>query len=393
MISHFSSYNNTQDDFFSYDDMKLFLYPKTYAVSQEKMSDDSSEINFDLEEVACKIFISELKLINEVAKVLDGFYVDDSFVVYDIVRMLNGGEPNNFIDENGIEDFCARTKIEMSHNEMKILLYYLQSGKDRKISYSQLKNFFKNFVIADDIQNDFMSLKVKHSENLQNKKYIGKISLSDFLISLAKYEKIMYNSRVKVFNASDIIPIELFYLFDINNMNSISRLCFKEILYSTFGLSVTNEEINLIYHNYCDDNDEMSYEEFKRLILPCDRLDEQEKMISNEEVSAQSRAEVIEMFKVILTFEGKIEKIKMKFVNDKNFSAYEQFLVLKGGNNKIRKIDKRMIYNYLVENTNGVTIEEGDVRLILNRIDRDKDMLISYEDFTFSIAPIDVYNI
>ena len=373
--------------------MKLFLYPKTYAVSQEKMSDDNSEINFDLEEVACKIFISELKLINEVAKVLDGFYADDSFVVYDIVRMLNGGEPNDFIDENGIEDFCARTKIEMSHNEMKILLYYLQSGKDRKISYSQLKNFFKNFVIADDIQNYFMSVKVKHSENLQNKNYIGKISLSDFLISLAKYEKIMYNSRVKIFNASDIIPIELFYLFDINNMNSISRLCFKEILYSTFGLSVTNEEINLIYHNYCDDNDEMSYEEFKRLILPCDRLDEQEKMISNEEVSAQSRAEVIEMFKVILTFEGKIEKIKMKFVNDKNFSAYEQFLVLKGGNSKIRKIDKRMIYNYLIENTNGVTIEEGDVRLILNRMDRDKDMLISYEDFTFSIAPIDVYNI
>ena len=116
-------------------------------------------------------------------------------------------------------------------------------------------------------------------------------------------------------------------------------------------------------------------------------------MISNEEVSAQSRREVIEMFKVILTFEGKIEKIKMKFVNDKNFSAYEQFLVLKGGNSKIRKIDKRMIYNYLMENTNGVTIEEGDVRLILNRMDRDKDMLISYEDFTFSIAPIEVYNV
>lgn len=372
--------------------MKLFLYPKTYAVSQEKTNEDGIEINFDLEEVACKIFISELKLINEVAKVLDCFYADDSFVVYDIVRMLNGGEPNDFIDENGIEDFCARTKIEMSHNEMKILLYYLQCGKDRRISYSQLKNLFRNFVIADDIKNDFISLKVKHNEESQIN-YIGKISMCDFLISLAKYEKIMYNSRMKIFNASDIIPIELFYLFDINNMNSISRLCFKEILYSTFGLSVTNEEINLIYHNYCDDNDEMSYEEFKRLILPFDKLDSEEKMISNEEVSAQSRREVIEMFKVILTFEGKIEKIKMKFVNDKNFSAYEQFLVLKGGNSKIRKIDKRMIYNYLMENTNGVTIEEGDVRLILNRMDRDKDMLISYEDFTFSIAPIEVYNV
>ena len=215
-------------------------------------------------------------------------------------------------------------------------------------------------------------------------------------MSLAKYEKIMYNARTKIYNSNDIIPIELFYLFDINNLNCINRICFKEILYNTFGLSVTNEELNLIYHNYCDDTDEMSYDEFKRLILPFDKLNSPEKMISldNEEVSPQSKMEVIEMFKVLLTFEVKIEKIKMKFVNDKNFSPYEQFLILKGGNNpKIKKIDKRMIYNYLIENTNEVTIDELELSLILNRMDNDRDLLISYEDFTFSISPIDIYNV
>ena len=138
----------------------------------------------------------------------------------------------------------------------------------------------------------------------------------------------------------------------------------------------------------------MSYDDFKRLILPYDKLYLPEKMIDPEsdEISPATKLLIIEMFKILLTFEVKIEKIRLKFVNDKNFSPYEQFLILKGKNSsKITKIDKRMLYNYLIENVfNGETIDDFLINLIYNRMDLDKDLLISYDDFAMGISPIDV---
>ena len=392
--------------------MKNFLSPKTYVVQQEKIISGDEDIenlmNFDLEEVACQVFINELKLINQVSKSLDCFYNDSTFVVYDIIRLLNQGEDSVSIDENSIEYFCRMSNIELSHNEMKILLFYLQCDKERKISYSQLKKLFKHFVISDDYNSDvvenhnvncnFHSQKVANKTGIYLKDNYGKITMCDFLISLGKYEKILYNAREKIFNCEEIIPIELFYLFDLENKNSISQRNFKDVLNNNFGLSPTNEEIKLIFHNYSYENEyEMSYDDFKRLILPYDKLYLPEKMIDPEsdEISPATKHQIIEMFKILLTFEVKIEKIRLKFVNDKNFSPYEQFLILKGKNSsKITKIDKRMLYNYLIENvSNGETIDDFLINLIYNRMDLDKDLLISYDDFAMGISPIDVYQV
>jgi hypothetical protein len=129
------------------------LLPKTIIVydstSLQKPSESDSLMLFEHEELACKILFNEFSLINVISQCLDSFYQDNSFVVYDIVKEFNNGNESEYITESNLESFCKRYNIEISHNEMKVLLYYLRADNERKISYYNLKNLFKYFVLKE----------------------------------------------------------------------------------------------------------------------------------------------------------------------------------------------------------------------------------------------------
>ena len=86
--------------------------------------------------------------------------------------------------------------------------------------------------------------------------------------------------------------------------------------------------------------------------------------------------------------ESKIEKLKIKYTNSNNFNCYEDFLKLKGQMRSAQKIDKKMLYNYLLQNNNGYTIDSIPFEALFNRIDWDEDLMISYEDFARFVSPV-----
>ena len=420
LITHYSKYSTTQDCFLTYDNFIQLLLPKTIIVydstSLQQPSESDSLMLFEHEELACKILFNEFSLINVISQCLDSFYQDNSFVVYDIVKEFNNGNESEYITESNLETFCKRYNIEISHNEMKVLLYYLRADNERRISYYNLKNLFKYFVIKGDYLANNMFDKNNNvigsfykQMNMPVKK-IGvvydQIGLCEFLVTVMQYEKILYNAKMKIFCNDEIIPIELFYVFDTSDSNVISKKQFKDVLYHYFGISATNEEINIVFHRYVNEDvneNEMVFDEFKKMLLPYDQLkgnklpNVQNYNIDNEEemVSQHSKGMLIEFFKVLLTLEAKIERTKLRFVNDKNFSPYEQFLMLKGIENKyITKVDKRMLYNYMIENCKGGSnVDNEGLGSLFNRLDNDEDMLISYDDFAFAISPIINYSV
>ncbi len=129
------------------------------------------------------------------------------------------------------------------------------------------------------------------------------------------------------------------------------------------------------------------YDDFKRLLIPFNLINN-EKLIEleKEKISDKSKSDLIEFFKGILFIESKIEKLKIKYTNSVNFNCYEDFLKLKGQMKSAQKIDKKMLYNYLIKNIN--LIDSIPFESLFNRIDFDEDLMISYEDFAKFVSPL-----
>ena len=118
---------NQEGKYFSYEGFNYFLYPKNYISSRITSKHSKNNISFDLEEKVCKIILSEFALINEVVKSLDQFYLDINFNIYDIINFFYDGKEGDFINDIFLEKFCVKYNVPMTHNELRLLLFYLKA--------------------------------------------------------------------------------------------------------------------------------------------------------------------------------------------------------------------------------------------------------------------------
>lgn len=410
------SKNNNLDKYFSYESFNSFLYPKTYISSRISSINSKGNLSYDLEQKVCKILLNEFGLINEVTKILDLFYLDGNFMIFDIIKFFNNGKENNFINELFIEKFCIKYNIRINHNELKFLLYFLGSDSEQHISYNQLKKLFRTFILnlnsIDAEQNNkffIYTLNSYSSEAMKNviKQYSqsipGNIELNEFLKQFIDLEYILYVQKKKLYLCEDLIPIELFYLFDTKDRNFFTMQEFKSVLAHYFGISATLDEIKIIFYNYSISDDEknnslkgvMNFNCFRKLLLPFDCLELPDKNILPElkNISFSTKNLLINFFQTLCTNEKKIDDLKTNFNYSKNFSPYEQFLKLKGIVKKVQQVNKSMLLKYLENNLSdnyGInSIEELKKKIepLYYRIDKDGDLLISFEDFSNFIRP------
>ena len=89
----------------------------------------------------------EFALINEVSKCLDLFYLnDDNFNIKDIINFFYDGKDGDVINDIHLEKFCMKYNINMTHNELRLLLFYLKADFHNIITYNKLKDFFTIFI-------------------------------------------------------------------------------------------------------------------------------------------------------------------------------------------------------------------------------------------------------
>lgn len=397
---------------FTYNGFQNFLYPKLYISSRMVKTNSKNTRNYFLEKKVCEIIIYELALIQEISLLLDNFYKDDNFSIYDIIRFLNNNKFNiineDYITSISLEKFCLKFGIHLNHNELKLLLQYLKADSCNKITYTQLKFLFRNFIFNPNkinlikdytyLHSKFASvnlLKAK-SSNSQEIKIIKEITLIDFITNFLKYEYDLYLIKGELYSSNDFIPIELFYLFDINDNNFISVNDFINVLSNNFNIKATLEEANIIFFNYAKKNTSLIfYENFRKLLLPFNCLSLPDKKIDPKvkNITPETKAKIITFFQKLLSIEKEIDNLKVNFFNKKNFSSYGEFIKLKGKMYKTQYINKQMFINYLIQN---LKCDNNEIEKKINlkildplfyRIDEDGDLLISNEDFINFITP------
>ena len=411
---------NQGGKYFSYEGFNYFLYPKNYISSRITSKHSKNNISFDLEEKVCKIILSEFALINEVVKSLDQFYLDINFNIYDIINFFYDGKEGDFINDIFLEKFCVKYNVPMTHNELRLLLFYLKADFQNVITYNQLKNFF-NIMILDktsvnsEISNNFFNSTLKYytycslekinSVNLYNSNEAKNMELNliKFIKEFINLEYTLYNARKQLYLCEDFIPIELFYIFDKNNKNKFNITEFKEVLSEYFCMDITLNEAQIVFYNYSsykkkdnsfsNESTCINYNDFKKMILPYDCFNLPEKIIQPElsSLTNMTKSLIINFFRVLFYVEKQIDILRMNYFYKKDFSPYEEFIQLRGNDKKIKLINNSMLCTFLEKN-----LKYEEKRDIMNkmkidaffhRFDKDNDMLISYTDFVKNLEP------
>ena len=213
----------------------------------------------------------------------------------------------------------------------------------------------------------------------------------------------LYSARKKLYLCDDFIPIELFYIFDSKNINSFNISQFKNILSVYFCIDATVEETEIIFYNYTDykkndnsfsnKNCRMSYEDFKKLILPFDCINLQEKMVQPEmnNLTNKTKSLIINFFQTLFFVEKQIDNLKMNYFYKRDFSPYEEYIKLRLNDKKAQNITKIMLVKFFEAHLNDEEKKElllkTKIDTFFNRLDKDEDLLISYSDFIKSIEP------
>ena len=418
LFNHYADEISGNEKFFSYDGFNYFLYPKNYISSRISSIYSKNNISFDLEERVCNIIMHEFALINEVTKALDNFYKDNTFTIYDIITFFYNGKEQTFISDILLEKFCIKYNISISHNELRLLLFYLKADSKNIITYNKLKNFFITFILdktsLDSERNNYF-----FTETLSNYTYFSldnnnnqikiynnqtkEIILIDFLKEFLKLEYLLYCAKKNLYLCDDFIPIELFYIFDNNNKNHFNITQFKNILSIYFCIDATVEETEIIFYNYTDykKNDNsfsnknccMNYVDFKKLILPYDCINEPEKMIQPEmnNLTNKTKSLIINFFQTLFFVEKQIDNLRMNYFYKRDFSPYEEFIQLRLNDKKAQNVTKILLIKYFETYLNDEEKKElllkQKIDIIFNRLDKDEDLLFSYTDFIKSIEP------
>lgn len=418
LFNYYSDEIYGNENYFSYEGFQYFLYPKNYISSRVTSIYSKNNISFDLEEKVCTIIMHEFALIYEITNALDEFYKDNTFTIYDIITFFYNGKKQTFINDLLLEKFCLKYNITITHNEMRLLLFYLKADRQNIITYNKLKQLFIIFVLDktsldSDHNNLFFSKTLSNYTYFSLNKYNNQIEISnnqslelnllDFLKEYLRLQYLLYTARQKLYLCDDFIPIELFYIFDNNNKNHFNISEFKTVLSEYFGIDATIEEGELIFYNYNkykksnnsfnNKNSSMNYEDFKKLILPYDCINLPERMIQPElnNISIRTKSLIISLFQTLLFVEKQIDNLKMNYFYKKDFSPYEEFIQLKLNNKKAQYISKIMLAaffdNNLDDNEKKELISKPKFDAFYNRLDKDEDLLISYTDFIQSIEP------
>ena len=413
--------NNENEKYFSYEGFNYFLYPKNYIASRYSSIHSKNNISFDLEEKVCKIILSEFALINEVTKALDNFYLDSNFNVYDIINFFYDGKEGDFINDIFIEKFCIKYSVPMTHNELRLLLFYLKADFQNIITYNKLKDFFTIFILDktsldSERNNNFFNQTLKHytyysldeinsSNNFfnANPRQNLDLNLLNFLKEFINLEYILYNSRKILYLCDDFIPIELFYIFDKNNKNKFNISEFKEVLSEYFCIDITVNEAQIIFYNYSsykkndnsffNNNTCITYQDFKKLILPYDCINLPEKVIQPElsNLTNKTKSLIHNFFQTLFFVEKNIDVLRMNYFYKKDFSPYEEFIQLRGNDKKVKLINNLMLCSFLDRNLNKEEkrdiLNKMKINAFFSRFDKDNDMFISYTDFVKNIEP------
>ena len=384
----FISLNNKNDNLL---DLNEFCFLFNFPVKINKFI-EKFERNFYFNEYFIKLILLNLKLFENLQILLNTFYNQfKNFTPFLFFNEINNNK--NFIEFDDL--FLYLKNLNFKENEIKIIFNKIKSSFDsNKINFKQFSKFFnlikfnsfikpginENPFIFDTneiikIIDNFYYLSEKEKEREKNKEKITNIEneifnkIINFIIELdSNVENILKNEN--------FFADKLFKSFIINSeKNSIEKNDFYEILKNKYKIKINKKTLNLIFSKYSNNNFNMNFENFLKLLkIRLKNFDLNKINNNNNSIDENLIKETLELsIKNEIEIENKISKLNKMT----NFNLNKIFEKISDGNNFLSKID---LENYFNLNSN-------QSEILFKRLDFDNDNKISYEDFLKNLYP------
>ena len=382
----FISINNKNDNLI---DLNEFSFLFNFQIKKLKFV-EKFEKNFYFNEFFIKLILLNLNLFENLQILLNSFY--NQFKNFSPIFLFNEIKNNNknFIDFNDF--FSYLKKLNFNENEIKIIFNKIKFNSN-EINFKQFSKFFNLFKFNSNIKPNFNENPFVFDTN-----EIIKI-IENFIFLNEKNEKKNENNQIEneIFikiikfiieldsNVENILKNENFYVDKLfksfikeneknsieNEKKSIEKNDFYNILKNKYKININKKTLNLIFSKYSNDNFNMNFDNFLKLLkikiknLNLNKINNiNENLIKKKlEISIKNEIEI----------ENKISKLN----KISNFNLSKIFEQISNKNNFISKIDLENYFN----------LTSNQTEILFKRLDFDNDNKISYEDFLKNLYP------
>ena len=395
IIENNHNINNLEDD-------------KKLNISKEEEKNDNYEINLSSDDYDnyCNFYRKTRQILSSSSKkneINDNKNSENENPNFNKIKNIDIPVSEKEKELNNINNFTCREKTESEKGNSSPKKIILNINSNDLENYS-LSNDYNNNIISKDntnnknilsdcnilsSNNEFNNISKEHKSEINKSKENINKSISNFIkyiqFLLIK-EKHTLDLKDNLSLREDISLKNLFCIFDYNKKNKISKKEFKVVCKKIFGLYPTSDQINLVYKRYDKDKDNnLNIKEFLNMIKPIKEeyvclLFNKEKNENDNNINMKSKKMFSDVIRAIIEDEGNYYKFKYDLENKNLFELNEFWNEIKNYFSNENGIDK-LEFNKLL-NDFGCNLNQYDIDIIFNKIDYDKDDIISYDDLT-----------
>ena len=372
------SYDNDKSDLFDIDNK----YKKSIDYNEDKDNQVYCSNCLGKRCPKCNCFQATINSEDDNNDNYDSYYSNNRNI-FNIINQKNNKNRNNKHSSLPKNIFKKTTNLNLNYNKStNTKSYYIESSQNNNNFIINKLNNKKNSI--------YLKKKESHNNNnsYNNNRYIPFYNL---LMEFIKQDNIIEITRQLLSIRDDINLTDLFELFDHSSKQIISSTDFLHTL-KEFGLFLNKDEIKYLFRKFNKNiNEFFDYEEFCEIFLP--KKYSSAKIMSekqtNEYVSGltqETRKILCRLFNNIIEGEKSNENYRKMIGVNKECSGYDLF-------NKIKKnysigIYKEDISNFMKKN-NKHRLSNGEIELLMERFDKNKDGMIDYKEFLNEITPMD----
>ena len=314
-----------------------------------KFNENNSEGKKEFNDEDLKIKYDE-KLIKELNQEKH-FYNDNNDKIYDNVKLkCEGDKIKSYIYSNDLNKTNFNDNNLLKEKEKnKDSLHLDEINNINIISEKQKKSLSKSEIVLSNSNinlsnaTDFKKTQIKYI--LEDDKDIVRLFI-DFIQSIIILENMAEDIKETIILYNEITSLELFYIFNIDNDDLISKKNFLQICNNKFYFYPTEKQIKLLFDRYDLDNDGFfNLNEFINMISPLRKeylaLNKKEgKRKKMKNINFEYKIKVIELFKRIIENENLIYDLKMKIKTNKKYNFVFLWGIMMKYSNDGKKMDK-----------------------------------------------------
>jgi len=282
-----------------------------------------------------------------------------------------------------INDFTCGKRTEREEEDTNANIN-IDIDKDKLNILNENDRYTDNFNFGDKINEEILNKKLKE---YTNSSLINFINYIEFLV---EKEKNNIDNKDKLSLRDDVTLKDLFFIFDYNKKNNISKNEFKSVCKKLLGLYPTSDQIVLVFKRYDKNKDDnLNLNEFLAMIRPLkeeyanylfSKKNSGNKNKEFQQLSNKSKKLLIEVIRGIIDNEGNYYKFKDDIINQNLLEIKDLWNSISKYCKNKKGINKFEMNKLLIEN--GCSLSQYELDIIYNKLDYDKDQFISNEDLT-----------